>query len=265
MNLNKELGKKLNSLIGSEMGKSGDPGVFLQDMSNVVNKLEQTEQSIIKRKFKKSDINKLVGSTKMKLPIGKLYSVGKTEQKESILEITTKKDMMEKWSQKYKDSIDCDNPKGFSQKNHCQGKNKKETKEATASGAAGGGFIGKVAFNRNSEFVKRSFDETPSKGEFKEGASSASSGSYETPAAWAKSTSKKDWRGKSKTQIPGGQFVQIKKKCKKFPYCNQGDIKALKLTNEDKLNKMISELSKKHNISETLIKKMIYTEFRNKK
>lgn len=28
----------------------------------------------------------------------------------------------ESWSQKYKDSIDCDNPKGFSQRAHCQGK-----------------------------------------------------------------------------------------------------------------------------------------------
>ena len=25
-----------------------------------------------------------------------------------------------KWSQKYKDSIDCNNPKGFSQKQHCK-------------------------------------------------------------------------------------------------------------------------------------------------
>jgi hypothetical protein len=30
----------------------------------------------------------------------------------------------EKWSQKYKNSINCSNPKGFSQKAHCQGKNK---------------------------------------------------------------------------------------------------------------------------------------------
>jgi hypothetical protein len=252
MNLNKELGKKLNSLIGSEIGKSEDSSTFLQDMNNMVNKLEQTEQSTIRRKFKKSDIDKLVGKNKMKLPIGKLHSLSKTKT-ESISEITTKKNMMEKWSQKHKDSIDCDNPKGFSQKAHCQGKNKKETKEATASGAAGG-FTTPMGFKQ-----------TKTKGEFKEATSSASSGSYETPAAWAKSTSKKDWRGKSKTQIPGGQFVQVKSKCKKFPYCNQGDIKALKLTNEDKINKIISELSKKHNISETLIKKMIYTEFRNKK
>ena len=30
----------------------------------------------------------------------------------------------EEWSQKYKKSIDCDNPKGFSQRAHCQGKKK---------------------------------------------------------------------------------------------------------------------------------------------
>jgi hypothetical protein len=30
----------------------------------------------------------------------------------------------EKWSQKYKDSINCSNPKGFSQRAHCQGKKK---------------------------------------------------------------------------------------------------------------------------------------------
>jgi|TARA_R100000149_G_C5869673_1_gene133831 hypothetical protein len=30
-----------------------------------------------------------------------------------------------KWSDKYKKSIDCDNPKGFSQRAHCQGKKKK--------------------------------------------------------------------------------------------------------------------------------------------
>ena len=33
----------------------------------------------------------------------------------------------EGWSQKYKNSIDCNNPKGFSQKAHCQGKKKNET------------------------------------------------------------------------------------------------------------------------------------------
>ena len=34
----------------------------------------------------------------------------------------------EKWSSKYKKSIDCNNPKGFSQKAHCAGKKKNESK-----------------------------------------------------------------------------------------------------------------------------------------
>ena len=38
-------------------------------------------------------------------------------------------DMSEGWSDKYKRSIDCKNPKGFSQKAHCQGR-KKKMKEA---------------------------------------------------------------------------------------------------------------------------------------
>ena len=32
------------------------------------------------------------------------------------------------WSQKYKKSIDCNNPKGFSQKAHCAGRKKRESK-----------------------------------------------------------------------------------------------------------------------------------------
>ena len=32
---------------------------------------------------------------------------------------------MSSWSQKYKNSIDCNNPKGFSQRAHCQGRKKK--------------------------------------------------------------------------------------------------------------------------------------------
>jgi hypothetical protein len=62
----------------------------------------------------------------------------------------------EKWSEKYKKSIDCSNPKGFSQKAHCQGKkNKSETKEATSTGGTGQ-FQAPFAF-KDSEFVRKSF------------------------------------------------------------------------------------------------------------
>ena len=33
----------------------------------------------------------------------------------------------EEWSQEYKDSINCNNPRGFSQKAHCAGKEKNES------------------------------------------------------------------------------------------------------------------------------------------
>ena len=35
----------------------------------------------------------------------------------------------EKWSAKYKRSINCDRPRGFSQRAHCQGRNKNEDEQ----------------------------------------------------------------------------------------------------------------------------------------
>jgi hypothetical protein len=34
------------------------------------------------------------------------------------------KRFMETWSKKQRDAVDCDNPKGFSQRAHCQGRKK---------------------------------------------------------------------------------------------------------------------------------------------
>jgi hypothetical protein len=48
-------------------------------------------------------------------------------------------DILEGWSQKYKSSINCAHPKGFSQKAHCAGRKKKEGVEE----AAGVGYIPK--------------------------------------------------------------------------------------------------------------------------
>ena len=142
-------------------------------------------------------------------------------------------------------------------------KNKKkkkngETDESTGSGSAGG--FSQPLFSTTKQEV-----EEITKVEATEATGSASSGSYSTPAAWAKSTKKKDWRGKSKTQIPGGKFVQVKKKCKKFPYCNQGDIKALKIFENYTIKKVITNISKKHNISENVIKTILSYEYENSK
>jgi hypothetical protein len=98
------------------------------------------------------------------------------------------------------------------------------------------------------------------KEETKEATGAASSGSYSQPSIWAKSTNKKDWAAARKTQIPGGQFVTVKKKCTKFPYCNQGDIKALKLWENETMKKVISNVCDKTGLDENTVKAIIQYE-----
>lgn len=223
---------------------------------------------MIKRTIKKSDITNLVGNTKIKKPTSKLYSISKIKEGETkeatgtgggagVFVPAMSGEMKEKWSQKYKDSINCSNPKGFSQKAHCQGKKKKQQNESEFK-------TPKLSMFSN-EAPKKIKKQEIHKTETKEAASSASAGAYVTTAAWAKSLDKKDWRGKSKTLFPGGKFVQVKKKCKTFPYCNQGDINALNLTNESKMSKVISKLSEKYNITEDFVRKLIIKEYRKGK
>lgn len=102
--------------------------------------------------------------------------------------------------------------------------------------------------------------EEPKKVETKESTSTASSGSYETPAAWAKTMSKKHWRNAKANYMPGAKRVQVKKKCKKFPYCNQGDIGALKIFENKMLDNTIKNISNKFDLHEDFIKEIISKE-----
>ena len=47
------------------------------------------------------------------------------EEMRQLIEYAEKEIIKEKWTQKYKNSINCSNPKGFSQRAHCAGKKKK--------------------------------------------------------------------------------------------------------------------------------------------
>jgi hypothetical protein len=98
--------------------------------------------------------------------------------------------------------------------------------------------------------------------ETKEATGSGSSGSYETPAFVAKDS--KNWRGAAKPQIPGGKFVKVKKKCKTFPYCNQGDINALKIYENKFLQEAIKNVKNKTGLSENTIKAIIQHEYEEK-
>ena len=163
----------------------------------------------------------------------------------------------EKWSEKYKSSIDCSNPKGFSQKAHCQGKKKKEAVEATSSASSGQYSAPLFSLSTPKDPVTK-VQESIEGGETTEATGASSAGQYSTPG-WV-APNKKNWRGASKTQIPGGKFVQIKKKCQTFPYCNQGDINALKLYENELVKESITNLSKKMGIHENVIKAIIQHE-----
>ena len=190
-----------------------------------------------------------------------------TTQPNVKLNSTTMGDAL-KYKSNFTEEVDEDGNKyeTFLEKSKKSKKDKSETKEATGSGSSGA-YSGPV-FGGDDEFWERSRSETPNlkesdgdKVEAKEATGSGSVGGYETPAMWAKSTSKKDWGPSRKTQIPGGGFVKVKKKCTKFPYCNQGDINSLKITKNESVKEAIDSVAKKMGVNPNVVKTILEREY----
>ena len=101
-----------------------------------------------------------------------------------------------------------------------------------------------------------------------EATGSGSVGAYDVPGFqdvnMKGNTTKGQGRSWKKSQIPGGKFVSVKKECKTFPYCNQGDIKALNISNKPKKNAMyeaIKNVSLKTGLTEDEIKNILINHF----
>ena len=56
---------------------------------------------------------------------------------------------------------------------------------------------------------------------------------------------------------PGGVFIKVKEKCKKFPYCNQGDINAIEVLRES-----IENASKKYGLTTEQVEKIVLNEIK---
>lgn len=56
---------------------------------------------------------------------------------------------------------------------------------------------------------------------------------------------------------PGGIYIKIKDKCKKFPYCNQGDINAIEILRES-----IEQVSKEHGIPKEYLEQLVINEIK---
>lgn len=106
--------------------------------------------------------------------------------------------------------------------------------------------------------------ESTEKVETKEATASSSSGQYSQPAIWAKSMNKKDWKGATIKYMPGAKRVQVKKKCKKFPYCNQGDINALKIFESESVQNAIDSVSSNYGYNKDYISEIVFREIRKR-
>jgi len=150
----------------------------------------------------------------------------------------------------------------------------KEATEATGAASAGG-FSG-PAFSMWSEDdeAKSEYKKgEPKEGEFKEATSSSSVGAYDAPGFQDVNMRGNTLKGKGtswrKSQIPGGSFVNIDPKCKKFPYCSQGNSKdkpaklsksepkRVKKRKNSPMNEAIYNVSLRTGLSEEQIKKII--------
>ena len=273
------------------------------------------------------------------------------------------KDLDEKWSKKYKDSIDCNNPKGFSQRAHCQGKKKKmnETEilkggladnktlvqiakkhdaknyyhiddmvkslkkqlemgmkvemehtdskekaheiamdhlwedpsyytklkkiEAKETDSSSSGAYSAPLFGKSST-VKRKISHIPNmdlneEEEVEEATTSSSSGAFDVPA-FGKTTKggrknplkidgpSSEYQGRAvkdknfpKWGGPDSVFVKVKEKCKKFPYCNQGNTGAIEFIKEDQeIQEAITHVSKKYGISHQEVENIVLNEIK---
>ena len=159
-------------------------------------------------------------------------------------------------------------------------KPKKETKEQTDASSSGS-----YEGNAFGPMIKREIHKihnsklTEQEVEFKEATDASSSGSYDVPAfgkttkGGRKNPLKIDgpdsiYKGRAVTDKkfpkwggPDSVFVKIKDKCKKFPYCNQGNTGALEFIKEDhEIKNAITETSKKFGIPYKEMEKIVLNE-----
>ena len=157
----------------------------------------------------------------------------------------------------------------------------KESMGADASGSFSGPAFGGTILKKDLYKLHntKKYNMNEEEVEFKEATDASSSGSYDTPFLGKTSKGRKNplkidgeksikqsravkdknfpkWGG------PDSVFVKVKDKCKKFPYCNQGDINSIELLEIEELNESISEISKELGVPYKEIEKIVLNEIK---
>jgi hypothetical protein len=149
---------------------------------------------------------------------------------------------------------------------------KVEAKESTGADSAGafepafGGTVVKRKINKIHNLKEEESD-------IDEATDASSSGAYDAPFGSGGKNPLKIGGEKSIKQSravkdknfpkwggPKGVYIKVKEKCKKFPYCNQGDINAIEMLEMDELNESIKNVSKKTGIPYSQLEKIVINE-----
>jgi len=162
-------------------------------------------------------------------------------------------------------------------------KKKEEVKETGADST--GSFEGS-AFGGDGDVIKRKISKIPNfepnEQELGEVTDSSSSGAFDVPA-FGKTTKggRRDplkidgpdsiYKGRAvkdknfpKWGGPDSVFVKVKEKCKKFPYCNQGNTGAIEYVNEDKeIQQIINEISKTYGLPRKQVENIVLNEIKD--
>jgi hypothetical protein len=153
---------------------------------------------------------------------------------------------------------------------------KTETKESTDAGSSGS-FSGPVFGGgiTKREIYKIHNAKLHEEVEMGEATDASSSGSYDVPLFGKTPKGNRNplkidgpnsiYKGRAvkdkkfpKYGGPDGVYVKIKEKCKKFPYCNQGNTGALEFIKEDsEIKDAINEISKKYGIPRKEVEKIV--------
>ena len=163
---------------------------------------------------------------------------------------------------------------------------KKGKEEVKETGADSSGSFEGSAFGGDGDVIKRKISKIPNfepnEQELGEVTDSSSSGAFDVPA-FGKSTSggRRDplkidgpdsiYKGRAvkdknfpKWGGPDSVFVKVKEKCKKFPYCNQGNTGAIEYVNEDKeIQQIINEISKTYGLPRKQVENIVLNEIKD--
>ena len=137
-NLRKQAIALLPDELKSVVNEETPFGVVARKLGHAINKkayinMAQMMHKILKRKYKETNgkLRHSLGYYAMMLAMQTNDKINWRELEQEYLGLYGNElfegDIFEKWSNKYKKSINCSNPKGFSQKAHCAGRKKKES------------------------------------------------------------------------------------------------------------------------------------------